>query len=442
MFGQHQNMYLSNGSSPVMSPAPSLSPVPAHQTLSVNSSGSSSGASTPGTPSLAPVNQFQQAQHRQFSLLKRLNLEAAVAAAVASGELQLDGDSSFQGIDLGLSTQTLPPLHPTQNLPLTHQLKPNFRFPLQSTFLSSPHASSPFSSAPSSANSSLVSSPASSTPPSPRSISTPYRLQAPAVNGLSTHFQRSASFQEGFNPIPSLIGEDVDPNSLLSLSQRPFVLEESMPVSVPLANQYPNAMSMSMSMQQVSQATNSVLDSKANVAAILNMPLSAKSKRKREKKSKRGRNSCHVCKCGMTDQNKDGSVEEVDHVRCRCGLMYCGRSRCCRRLNVLWPLFKQALANGQPCVHCVAMQQIDSGVLPVTVHCPNSNCKLKKRKWSPITAPYQTNDSTHSVQMAIPLATIGALPYPARHANPTPASVRPLLATTVSPALSSLSSWA
>ena len=84
---------------------------------------------------------------------------------------------------------------------------------------------------------------------------------------------------------------------------------------------------------------------------------------------RRFHNSCHVCKCGASPG--------VEHVRCRCGIMFCGRPRCCKRLGVEWSAFVKELMAGGQCAHCNSLtpQGIVDGV-----QCPNSNCKQKKKK--------------------------------------------------------------
>ena len=84
---------------------------------------------------------------------------------------------------------------------------------------------------------------------------------------------------------------------------------------------------------------------------------------------RRFHNSCHVCKCGASPG--------VEHVRCRCGIMFCGRPRCCKRLGVEWSVFVKELVAGGQCAHCnsLTLQGVADGVV-----CPNSNCKQKKKK--------------------------------------------------------------
>ena len=84
---------------------------------------------------------------------------------------------------------------------------------------------------------------------------------------------------------------------------------------------------------------------------------------------RRFHNSCHVCKCGASPG--------VEHVRCRCGIMFCGRPRCCKRLGVEWAAFVKELMAGGQCPHCNSLTA--AGVAEGT-QCPNSNCKQKKKK--------------------------------------------------------------
>ena len=102
---------------------------------------------------------------------------------------------------------------------------------------------------------------------------------------------------------------------------------------------------------------------------------------------RRFHNSCHVCKCGASPG--------IDHVRCRCGIMYwsarssslapslqsrpvcsrsspalssvccSGRPRCSKRLGVEWSAFAGALLRGDSCAHCKSQQE--GGAV-----CPNS----------------------------------------------------------------------
>ena len=76
-------------------------------------------------------------------------------------------------------------------------------------------------------------------------------------------------------------------------------------------------------------------------------------------------NSCHVCKCS--------ALPGITQVRCKCGMVYCGRPRCSKRSNVEWVVFAGELLRGDPCVHCKSQRE-------AAVLCPNSNCSQKKRE--------------------------------------------------------------
>ena len=107
----------------------------------------------------------------------------------------------------------------------------------------------------------------------------------------------------------------------------------------------------------------------ASPFAMPSVPLKLQAKKAERKVDhvvkRRFHNSCHVCKCGASPG--------IEHVRCRCGIMYCGRPRCCKRLNVEWAVFAASLLRGEQCAHC-------RSVVEVGVLCPNSNCKQKKKK--------------------------------------------------------------
>lgn len=73
-------------------------------------------------------------------------------------------------------------------------------------------------------------------------------------------------------------------------------------------------------------------------------------------------NSCHLCKQILSSQ--------ITYTRCTlCGVVYCARDRCTKRLNEPWESFVAHLAEGNGCVHC-----LEDGV-----RCPNSNCMAKRR---------------------------------------------------------------
>lgn len=96
-------------------------------------------------------------------------------------------------------------------------------------------------------------------------------------------------------------------------------------------------------------------------------------------------------------------------MRCKCGVLYCSRDRCCRRIGMEFEEFKSLLRDRSECVHCaprhtpspddaagpvgiigggvtcslVSTELSASSGLVVGVRwsaCPNSNCQSKKRK--------------------------------------------------------------
>ena len=120
--------------------------------------------------------------------------------------------------------------------------------------------------------------------------------------------------------------------------------------------------------------------SQAAAAAASNTPARPRTRRAERRADhtvkRRFYNSCHICKCGASPL--------IAHVRCKCGVMFCSRPRCARRLNVDFNLYSASLLSGAPCVHCRSLSPVQNGDESASApqQCPNSNCRAKRRKGS------------------------------------------------------------